>query len=108
MGTGYNLTCRDCKVSYYLGYGSYTNAIWADTLAEYEADPRASECRLDHNLNRRAVLVAHEGHGLTAWADDSTDDPSGIVEAGFREVDLETDDEERLKLGIQPSPFNEA
>lgn len=75
MGTGHCIACIDCEVNYELGYGSYTNCIFANTLAEYDADPRAG-CGLEHNRNRRAVLVAHEGHQLQCWAeDDLNDDP---------------------------------
>ena len=121
MGTGHNIACLDCKVNYYLGYGGYANCIWSDTVEAYDADPRAAECRLDHNLNRRAVLVAHQGHKLRVWAEDDADWHGGnlyavdytygnvLVEGygEFERVDLQHDDAERAKLGIQASPFGD-
>ena len=81
MGCGASIACLDCKVYYYLGYGSYGSWIYAASVAEFDAkakkvvgadsdEPWTKDGSLRLNQNLRTVLAEHEGHQLTQWIDD--------------------------------------
>jgi hypothetical protein len=91
MGHENNLACLDCRVSYYLGDGSYGNTIWANTLEKFDSRVRTKArntnrdpLRLGRNLSHRIALMLHRGHRCQQWTDDDPWDDGDWDE----EVDL--------------------
>src|SRR5438128_2552403 len=79
---GQKIACLDCKILYYLGYGSYGTWIDADSVDEFDSkakkvvgrdsdDPWTEHGKLRKNQNLRKVLVDHAGHRLIQWCDDA-------------------------------------
>ena len=77
MGCDYIFSCKDCKKSYYLGYGSYSTWIHATTEEEFEKGARGIEER--RNLDPRRIwknenllkcIKEHSGHDVCQWSHD--------------------------------------
>lgn len=74
MGRDAQAACRDCRIAYYLGYGSYSS--WLDSLDTPEAfdafdDSKGRPSKSFYgNVNWRRVLEEHRGHDLVRWSDD--------------------------------------
>ena len=109
MGRDGNFTCKDCKKTYYLGYGSYTT--WLDlsdikTVKEYDELDSPNKDR-QKNMNYRKCLEEHEGHDWITWSGDwcyNRDNVDLMAEGGysgdwlmcegekcFEHIDLEND-----------------
>lgn len=61
MGCSYNFVCKDCKKSYYLGYGSYSSWINVDSVVDYNKQPDTHK-NLRKNINIETCLKEHSGH----------------------------------------------
>jgi hypothetical protein len=71
MGRSAYFTCADCRITYHLGYGSYSTWLdhKADSLQEYDALPDEHK-HLLKNKNYRKCLEEHEDHNFVAWSTD--------------------------------------
>jgi hypothetical protein len=73
MGCGYNVVCRSCRASFYVGYGSYGS--WYGGLLALTpvrewmtAHPAAAE--LPKNQNIVKIVTEHDGHDLVWYGHD--------------------------------------
>jgi hypothetical protein len=85
VGRDANFSCKTCKKTYVLGYGSYGTFINADTIEEYQALPNDNK-DLNKNKNLEWCLTVHHGHDFIQWSGDwAWVDAKGrlMVEGGY-------------------------
>lgn len=90
MGRDSYLTCTDCRVTYYLGYGSSSTWLFADTVEEYDALPEDWKY-LCKNEALRLALSKHEGHKFIVWSHDWCSTGNGQLVNDYTDEILATD-----------------
>lgn len=72
MGRDGYAACHDCKVQYYLGYGSYGTWTIDTTPREFLEDLTypSHENLLPKNLNALRVMLVHKGHKIEFFSSD--------------------------------------
>lgn len=80
MGRDSNISCVDCKKSYYLGHQGYST--WLDgcgTVEDFDRHLQRDPSRFMGNQNRavRWVLAEHAGHNIKQWCGDYSREGKG-------------------------------
>ena len=89
MGCDYHLSCVDCKVTQYLGYGSYSGWVISDSVDGFGGQlERIATHRVEtgraasggqamamllgqkRNLNALQFLLEHDNHDVVYWSND--------------------------------------
>ena len=78
MGCDYHVTCKDCRITYYCGYGSATTWVVSDSIEGFIDELHRPDkqynpyykVRMWKNRNVLAALALHHGHNVKYWSSD--------------------------------------